>query len=306
MTNSIIFGPVPSRRFGISLGIDLSPTLKQCNFDCLYCELAPAKTISTMSEFPKVDFVIEELKKALEQHKNIDVITITCNGEPTLYPFLDELVDRINAIKGNLKTLILSNGSTIYKKEIFDTLLKIDTVKLSLDCVSKNCFKKLDRYNRSVEIEKIVPSMVEFSKKKKNSFVIEVLFIENLNDNIKETELLYEVLTMINPARVDIGTIDRPPAYKVNAVSFEFLESIAKKFANLNVNIVYKNRPSSIQHYTKEEILNTLEKRPLTLEDIENMFDDSSKNILENLLQAHKIELVDVNRVKFYKKVKKD
>lgn len=303
MTNSIIFGPVPSRRFGISLGIDLSATLKQCNFDCLYCELKPAKTVSSMSVFPQVRDVIKELQNALKKHTNIDVITITCNGEPTLYPFLDELVDEINRIKGSIKTLILSNGSTIYKKDIFNTLLKIDTVKLSLDCVSKKCFKKLDRQNISVEVEKIVPAMVEFSKQMKNSFVVEVLFVKNLNDNDDEIKLLYEALKSINPTRVDIGTIDRPPAHKVEAVDFAFLESVAKKFINLNVNIVYKNRPSSIQHYTKDEILNTLEKRPLTLEDIENMFDDSSKKILDDLIKSQKIEIVDTNGVKFHKKV---
>ncbi|MCG3717513.1 radical SAM protein, partial [Aliarcobacter butzleri] len=171
--NSIIFGPIPSRRFGISLGIDLSPSKKQCNFDCLYCELEGAKTVDKMDTFPSVDEIIKAIKESFKNHPKIDVITITCNGEPTLYPKLSELIDEINKIKGETKTLILSNGSTIYKKEIFEALLKIDIVKLSLDCVSEKCFKKLDRQNKSVEIEKIVPSMIEFSQKTKKDFVLE-------------------------------------------------------------------------------------------------------------------------------------
>ncbi|WP_026803823.1 radical SAM protein [Aliarcobacter lanthieri] len=301
-SNSIIFGPIPSRRFGISLGIDLSPSKKQCNFDCLYCELEPAKTIDEMDTYPNIQDIIFEVKNSLKKHPKIDVITITCNGEPTLYPELDILVDELNKIKGTIKTLILSNGSTIYKKNIFETLLKIDTVKLSLDCISSKCFKKLDRQNNSVEIEKIVPSMIEFSKITKNNFVIEILFVKDLNDKNEELELLYKAIKAINPNRVDIGTIDRPPAYKVKPVDFDFLQKVANKFFDVNINIVYKNRPKQIEKYSKEDIISTLKRRPLTYEDIENMFDEESKDILKTLVNDDIISIVDSSGIEFYKK----
>ncbi|WP_152018690.1 radical SAM protein [Aliarcobacter butzleri] len=304
-SNSIIFGPIPSRRFGISLGIDLSPSKKQCNFDCLYCELEGAKTVDKMDTFPSVDEIIKAIKESFKNHLKIDVITITCNGEPTLYPKLSELIDEINKIKGETKTLILSNGSTIYKKEIFEALLKIDIVKLSLDCVSEKCFKKLDRQNKSVEIEKIVPSMIEFSQKTKKDFVLEVLFVKDINDKDEEIELLFNAAKQINPKRIDIGTIDRPPAYKVNPVNYEFLEDVANKFEGLNVNIVFKNRPKQITSYNKEEILSMINRRPLTIEDIENMFDNQSKIFLEELIRNEEIGLVDNAGIKFYKKIAK-
>ncbi|MFW2605650.1 radical SAM protein [Aliarcobacter butzleri] len=304
-SNSIIFGPIPSRRFGISLGIDLSPSKKQCNFDCLYCELEGAKTVDKMDTFPSVDEIIKAIKESFKNHPKIDVITITCNGEPTLYPKLNELIDEINKIKGETKTLILSNGSTIYKKEIFDALLKIDIVKLSLDCVSEKCFKKLDRQNKSVEIDKIVPSMIEFSQKTKKDFVLEILFVKDVNDKDEEIELLFNATKQINPKRVDIGTIDRPPAYKVNPVSYEFLEDVANKFEGLNVNIVFKNRPKQIISYNKEEILSMINRRPLTIEDIENMFDNQSKILLEELIRNQEIGLFDNAGIKFYKKIAK-
>ncbi|BAK71332.1 radical SAM protein [Aliarcobacter butzleri] len=304
-SNSIIFGPIPSRRFGISLGIDLSPSKKQCNFDCLYCELEGAKTVDKMDTFPSVDEIISAIKESFRNHTKIDVITITCNGEPTLYPKLSELIDEINKIKGETKTLILSNGSTIYKKEIFEALLKIDIVKLSLDCISEKCFKKLDRQNKSVEVQKIVPSMIEFSQKTKKDFVLEILFVKNVNDNEEELDLLYEAIILINPKRIDIGTIDRPPAYKVNPVSYEFLEDVANKFEGLNVNIVFKNRPKQIISYNKEEILSMINRRPLTIEDIENMFDNQSKIFLEELIRNQEIGLVDNAGIKFYKKIAK-
>ena len=292
-SNSIIFGPIPSRRFGISLGVDLSPSKKQCNFDCLYCELEGAKTVDKMDTNPSIVEIINAIKESFDKHPKIDVITLTANGEPTLYPNLNELIDEINKIKGDTKTLILSNGSTIYKKEIYDALLKIDTVKLSLDCVSEKCFKKLDRVNKNVEIEKIIPSMVNFSIETKNDFVLEILFVKDLNDKEDEIVLLYDAVKKINPKRVDIGTIDRPPAYDVKPVSYEFLESVADRFENINTNIIYKNRPKSIQYYDKDEIKSMLKRRPLTKEDIQNIFDEESKLILNDLLENKFISLVN-------------
>ena len=304
-SNSIIFGPIPSRRFGISLGVDLSPSKKQCNFDCLYCELEGAKTVDKMDTNPSITEIINAIKESFDKHPKIDVITLTANGEPTLYPNLNELIDEINKIKGDTKTLILSNGSTIYKKEIYDALLKIDTVKLSLDCVSEKCFKKLDRVNKNVEIEKIIPSMVNFSIETKNDFVLEILFVKDLNDKEDEIVLLYDALKKINPKRVDIGTIDRPPAYDVKPVSYEFLESVADRFENINTNIIYKNRPKSIQYYDKDEIKSMLKRRPLTKEDIQNMFDEESKLILNDLLENKFISLVNSSGVEFYKNLQK-
>ncbi len=300
-SNSIIFGPIPSRRFGISLGIDLSPSSKQCNFDCLYCELEKAKTVDKMTTYPKVEEVIKEIQKSLDKHPKIDVITITANGEPTLYPNLGELIDEINKIKGETKTMILSNGSTIYKPEIYNALLKLDTVKLSLDCVSQKCFKKLDRIHENIDIDAMIDSMVKFRTETTNKLVLEILFVKTLNDKDEEIELLYEAVKRINPHRVDIGTIDRPPAYEVKPVDFELLEKVANKFEGINVNIAFKNRPKQINSYDEKEIISMLKRRPLTNEDVENMFDFKSKEVLEKLLKKGEIKLTNGSGLNFYK-----
>ena len=86
--NNIIFGPIHSRRFGVSLGVDLSPFVKQCNFDCLYCELAQSQTTQNQTNIVEVDEIIDALKEHLDE--KIDVITLTANGEPTLYPYLEK------------------------------------------------------------------------------------------------------------------------------------------------------------------------------------------------------------------------
>ncbi len=302
---SLTFGPIPSRRFGMSLGIDLSPDSKQCNFDCLYCELKPASTVSNQTSSPKVSDVINEVKQSLVNHPNINVITLTANGEPTLYPYLDELVDELDNIKGDIKTLILSNAGNIYKQEIQQTLKKIDIVKLSLDCVSSKCFKKLDRTNNEVDCTKIVDGMISFRKIYDKELVCELLIVKDLNDNDEEIMLLNDAFTKIQPNRIDIGTIDRPPAYNVQPVSFEVLSYIANKFTNLSVNIAHKNRPKQIQSFNQDEIVGLLTMRPLTKDDIDNTFDNNSKNILNSLVKNQVISVINSGGVEFYKFVGK-
>ena len=298
---NIIFGPIPSRRFGMSLGIDLSPTSKQCNFDCLYCELQYAKTVSKQTQVISVEEIISQLKTALKNHPNIDVITFTANGEPSLYPHLEELIDQVDKIKGDIKTLILSNGANIYHQDIQKVLSKIDIVKLSLDCTSEKCFKKLDRVNSSVDCSKIVDGMVEFRALHKKQLIIEILFVKNLNDNDTEIKQLHEALQRVQPNRIDVGTIDRPPAYEVEAISYEKLVSIANIFSNLPVTIAHKNKIVNKQSYTKDEILTLLARRPLTKEDVENIFDEKTILELNELIKSDKISAVNNNNVVFYK-----
>jgi len=298
---NIIFGPIPSRRFGMSLGIDLSPFSKQCNFDCLYCELAYAKTVSKQTEIISVEEIIVQLKTALKKHKNIDVITFTANGEPSLYPHLNQLINDVDKIKGDIKTLILSNGANIYHKDIQQILSKIDIVKLSLDCTSEKCFKKLDRVNSSVDCTKIVDGMVEFRNIYKKQLIIELLFVKTLNDNDTEIEQIYKALKRINPNRIDIGTIDRPPAYDVESISYEKLIDIANTFNNLPVTITHKNKIVNKQAYNKDEILTLLARRPLTKEDVENIFDENTILELNRLIKLDKITKINNNNVIFYK-----
>ncbi|MCD4758695.1 MAG: radical SAM protein [Arcobacteraceae bacterium] len=299
--DNIIFGPIPSRRFGMSLGIDLSPASKQCNFDCLYCELDKAETVSKQTQILEVEDIISQLKTALANHKNIDVITFTANGEPTLYPKLSTLIDEVDKIKGNIKTLILSNGANIYEPEIQQTLSKIDIVKLSLDCVSKKCFKKLDRVDDSIDCSKIVDGMIAFRKIHKKQLITETLFVKTLNDSQEEITKIYEALQLIKPNRVDIGTIDRPPAYDVKPVTYEALLSIADSFKNLPVTIAHRDKNITKEEYNEDEILRLLLRRPLTQDDIENIFTKNSQEILKTLLESKKVYEVINNNVKFYK-----
>jgi len=299
---NLTFGPVNSRRFGISLGIDLSPSFKQCNFDCLYCELAPAPTMSKQTDSINVKEYINTVKIALDKNPEIEVITLTANGEPTMYPYLDHLVDKLNKIKGNKKLLILSNAALITNFNIAKTLKKIDIVKLSLDCATKECFKKLDRVDESIDTDKMIDYIFKFNKVFKNDLILEVLFVDTINNKEKELDELYDILYDLNPTRVDIGTIDRPPAYPVQAISYEELTTIANSMSGLNISIAHKSKVSLNKYLDEEEILNLLDKRPQTLDDIENLLDEKSREIFDTLLKEEKIKIKNQAGVNFYAK----
>ena len=294
-----IFGPVASRRFGMSLGIDLSPDKKRCNFDCIYCELEPAKPIDIYENAPKAEEIFEEVKKAVNEF-DFDVLTVTSNGEPTLYPYLDELVDKLKTL--NKKLLILSNSSTIDKKEIQNSLNKFDIVKLSLDSVNEKTFKKIDRPSKSILLENIINGIIEFRKNFNKELVIEILVVKGINDKDEEFKALNEVLAKINPDRVDISTIDRPPAYNVEGVSVERLFKLSENIKNQNIFIPTREKINyKIENLTKEELLNTLKKRPFSDSDAKNILDEHTQRIFNDLIKENELEEIWVGGIKFYK-----
>jgi len=297
----IVFGPINSRRFGMSLGVDLSPKQKSCNFDCVYCELSGAKTVETIENPPGVDEIISALKEALKTHQNIDVITLTANGEPTLYPHLKELIAKVNELKGSAKTLILSNGSGVCDPKICEALQGLDIVKFSLDSAVQSTFKKIDRNKSGIEVGELIKAMAKFCKEFKGELVLEILVVAGFNDEEEEFIALNAAINEIAPHRVDIGTIDRPPAYNVKGVDAKKLEELANQISGVPVNIAKAHKIEQKYNFSEDEILEMLRRRPQTIANVEENFSEYSKQILNKLLQQDVVYLADVAGVKFYK-----
>ena len=295
-----IFGPVKSRRFGVSLGIDLSPKIKSCNFDCLYCELNKAKKTDFIKNEADPEDILLELKDFLSKNPYPDVITITANGEPTLYTKLDTLIKQLNKIKGKSKTLILSNGSTIYREDIKEALKKLDMVKISLDAVSESIFRKIDRPLKSISIKKIIDGIKNFRKIYNGELIIEILVVKDINDTDTEMKKIASVLKKIKPDRVDIGTVDRPPAYNVKPVDDRKLEELSKYFEGLNVLIARRNIDTQKKFsLIEDEIIRTLQIRPMPEEDMINIFDNNTLNLIKVLKSKGILKEKKVGNIKF-------
>ena len=297
----ILFGPINSRRFGRSLGIDLSPSKKQCNFDCVYCELEAQKPQEKQDEIVSVEEIILEVQGALEKNVPFDFLTLTANGEPSLYPHLDELISSLRKIAKDKKLLILSNGTVVLDQGKFNTLLKLDVVKFSLDSAISKTFYRIDRALKNINLEKMIEKMAEFKTQFKGDLVMEILVVKDLNDNEEEFIALNQALAKIAPLRVDLSTIDRPPAYAVKKISEERLLELSKLITSTPVLLPKRHYEGEKLNFNEEELLKMLHLRSQSEIDIENKLDKTSQLLLDKLIKEEKIKILNLAGVKFYK-----
>ncbi|EAJ8808865.1 radical SAM protein [Campylobacter jejuni] len=297
----ILFGPVSSRRFGRSLGIDLSPSKKQCNFDCVYCELDPKKAQEKQDEIISIDKIISEVKVVLEKNVEFDFLTLTANGEPSLYPHLNELILSLRSIAKDKKLLILSNGTAVLDEDKFNALLKLDMVKFSLDSAVAKTFYRIDRALKNIDLEKMIEKMADFRARFNGDLIMEILVVKDLNDNEEEFEALNQALKKIMPLRVDLSTIDRPPAYAVKKVSEEKLLELSKLIDSTPVLLAKRHYEGEKLSFNEEELLKMLHLRSQSEIDIEVKFDEQSKTLLNQLIKEKKVKILDLAGVKFYK-----
>ncbi|HED5095361.1 TPA: radical SAM protein [Campylobacter jejuni] len=297
----ILFGPVSSRRFGRSLGIDLSPSKKQCNFDCVYCELDPKKAQEKQDEIISIDKIISEVKAMLEKNIEFDFLTLTANGEPSLYPHLNELILSLRSIAKDKKLLILSNGTAVLDEDKFNALLKLDVVKFSLDSAVTKTFYRIDRALKNIDLEKMIEKMADFRARFNGDLIMEILVVKDLNDNEEEFKALNQALKKIMPLRVDLSTIDRPPTYAVKKVSEEKLLELSKLIDSTPVLLAKRHYEGEKLSFNEEELLKMLHLRSQSEIDIEVKFDEQSKTLLNQLIKEKKVKILDLAGVKFYK-----
>lgn len=297
----ILFGPINSRRFGRSLGIDLSPSKKQCNFDCVYCELEAQKPQAKQDEIVSVEEIVLEVQNILEKNISFDFLTLTANGEPSLYPHLEELISSLRKIAKDKKLLILSNGTAVLDQDKFNALLKLDVVKFSLDSAILKTFYRIDRALKNIDLEKMIEKMAEFKTQFKGDLVMEILVVKDLNDNEEEFIALNQALAKITPLRVDLSTIDRPPAYAVKKVSEERLLELSKLITSTPVLLPKRHYEGEKLNFNEEELLKMLHLRSQSEIDIENKLNKASQILLDKLIKEEKVKILNLAGVKFYK-----
>jgi wyosine [tRNA(Phe)-imidazoG37] synthetase (radical SAM superfamily) len=308
---SIVFGPIKSRRFGYSLGIDLSPNIKQCNFDCLYCEVGEkAQKLDVQTEKVCSDLIIAEIEKAITKFKEIDVLTFTANGEPTLYEDLYKVIKKTKELlrdnNSKIETLILSNSGNIWMPEVQKSLLQFDKVKLSLDCGSSECFRKLDRPVKEISFNSILEGIEKFSHTFMGELYLEVLFVDGINDSVDEVEKLNKFFGRLpNIKRIDLGTVERPPTYQVKPISYSKIFQLSQLFYKDLPIMIAKQQEAEVKKFrlSKSELLKTLSLRPLTHYDIASLFDEETSENLQTLIVEGLLKIVKVGNVEFYKPI---
>lgn len=303
-----VFGPVLSKRLGNSLGIDVIPH-KTCSYNCIYCQLGSEEnTITDLTNYYSVDEIIYELKEALLNNKNIDYITFTGSGEPTLYKDLKKLIYEIKQIT-DIPVCIITNGSLLYKQEMRSNLLLADLIIPSLDAGNEETFKLIDNPNKEIDFDKMVEGLIEFKKVFKGEYWLEIFLLKDINDNEDELDDIIKIVKKIKPDRIQLITATRRVANeKAKALSDEELKKIKKYFnskCDIEIDIpnISENHKGNTRILTEDDIVNFLIRQPDTAYIIAKSFNENErkvKELLDLLIKKNKVREEIVNGVVSY------
>jgi len=243
-----VFGPVPSRRLGLSLGIDLIPP-KTCTFDCIYCQLEdPEKLTRNRESFISLEELKTELQHALKQ-TTPDVITLSGMGEPSLANNMDEAITIIRK-STDLPIAILTNSTLLCKKDVRDSLSRLDIIVAKLDAPDDKMFRKINQPAEGVTFEKTLEGIKTMRKKIKGKFAIQIMF---MNENKECASQLAELSREIKPDEVQINTPLRPCS--VAPLTKGELDKIEKMFHGLNTISVYTSQKPATNPLDKMELI---------------------------------------------------
>ena len=266
-----IFGPVPSRRLGKSLGVDLVP-FKTCTFDCIYCDVGRTtrKTISRQSYISPKE-IQGELELCLPIFgKKPDYITLSGSGEPTLNTKIGEIIRRIKEITST-PVAVLTNSSLCSFNEVRRDLSEADVVLPSLDAITPALFEYINRPHTSLKIEEIISGLIQFRNQYRGQIWLEILFCRGVNDGKEEIEKLKEVIERIEPDRIQLNTPVRPPAEDFAfPLTLAQLEEIKERLGD-KAEIISEFAAPTEEKFNSvkdSEILNLIKRRPCTAEDI--------------------------------------
>ncbi len=283
--SSYILGPVPSRRLGNSLGIDLIPP-KTCTYNCVYCQIMINTTNKTLKrkEWVPFDEVIKQMKDKLKYKP--DIITITGCGEPTLFSRLGELVDRLKSMT-DIKIAVLTNGSLLWIPEVRKELINADIVMPNLDAGDEVTYQKVNRPHKDLSFERMVDGLISFRKVFLQQYWLEIFLLQGITANDDQIEKLLKITDRISPDRIQFNTVTKPTwKYCPRAVTKEKMEHYSKLFGDKAEIIVDYSKIDNEKDFpiSKDDLIKFLKHRPCTLDDI-------SKNFSLNRMEI--IKLID-------------
>jgi wyosine [tRNA(Phe)-imidazoG37] synthetase (radical SAM superfamily) len=290
-----IYGPVPSRRLGRSLGIDLVPH-KICTYNCIYCQIGKTtKKTLLRKEYIRKEEVLQEVKAFLSKGDSpIDHFSLSGSGEPTLHSKIRSVIEEIKTLS-SIPVAVITNGSLLYEREVREDLLGADVVLPSLDAVSSEVFMRINRPHPEISAEKIIEGMVEFRKVYKGQIWLEVLFCKEVNDTPGELRRMKEVVERVQPDLIHLNTVVRPPSEDwVKPLSQKEMEEIQAFFGEKATIISEFDRHllPATESNLAEETLRILRRRPLSLTDLSKGMGIPEKELekyIEPLVKERKI-----------------
>lgn len=319
-----VFGPVYSRRLGRSLGIDLLLP-KICSLNCVYCEVGPTTNLTCeRKEYVPTEDIIQEIDQFLAagtKGRPIDVFTLTAMGEPTLHSGIGKIIAHLKA-KTDKPVAVLTNGTLFFDPQVRVDLAAADIVIPSLDAARKESFERVNQPAPSVNLEQVIEGLALFGREFRGEVWLEILLVRDVNDSLEDLEALQRAVQKIQPTRLQLNTVARPPMDgRAQPVTREKMEQavailsdgFAGKVDNLvDFQAIEKKKEISgkpLPEKLVEDIAAMLQRRPCPLAEIDKALHvqdlELTRECVRMLVDVGRVEKIVHDEKEFYQSLKR-
>jgi wyosine [tRNA(Phe)-imidazoG37] synthetase (radical SAM superfamily) len=304
-----VFGPVPSRRLGKSLGINNIP-YKICSYSCIYCQIGKAvKMMDKRQEFYKPDELVKEVKTVLRNLRVSsvypDYITLVPDGEPTLDIHLGDLIEKLKST--NIPVAVITNASLMNLPDVQNELIKADYISVKIDTVNQATWRKINKPYKSLILKVILDGIRSFRKNFKGKLTTETMLIKSINDTLSEFIGLADYINTLNPDIAYLAIPTRPPAFKTaipvdESKINEAYQIFSEKLTTVEFLTGYEGNAYSSTGYPKEDILSITAVHPMREDAIKELLkrNNASFNLVHELLEDNLIRRINFNGKNYY------
>jgi len=305
-----VFGPVPSRRLGLSLGINNVPPPKRCSYACIYCQAGRTTKLTIQpAVLYELDNLLNEVQNRIEdiqaQGQKIDYITFVADGEPTLDINLGREIEILKPI--GLPIAVITNSSLVYQQIVRERLMLADWVSLKIDAVSEDVWRQVNRPHGQLKLSAILDGVLAFSESYKGFLATETMLMKNFNDGVKELEQIADFLKHVKPKKSYISIPTRPPAEdwvnppndKVLKTAYQIFQS---RVENVEYLIGYEGDAFGVTEGIEDDILSIASVHPLRDDALTNILSRLRLDwsIVERLIAEEKLTETSYRGHKFY------
>ncbi|MGC9384076.1 MAG: radical SAM protein [Kosmotogaceae bacterium] len=306
--NKYVYGIVPSRRLGRSLGVSPIP-FKMCNHSCIYCQLGrTTRMINTRTNFFPHEEIIDEVRKYVKRvgEEAFDVVTIVGEGEPLLYKPIDKLIEKIKIITSK-PLVIITNGTFLMEKEVREEISDSDIVMPTLDAWDEDSYRRINRPHKDLHYDDFYNGLVEFSHSFRGEVWLEVMIMKNINDSYSNIRRIGRRIKNIDPDRVYINVPVRPPAEKYVDIPDKAEIDFAKDvFKAESIEKIQKGDFSSLEEDALQGVIQIIKRHPMKESEIKqfvlSMKDENEfHKVLERLSNHNNVEIIEKNDQRFFR-----
>jgi wyosine [tRNA(Phe)-imidazoG37] synthetase (radical SAM superfamily) len=308
LTSSLVFGPIPSRRLGRSLGINNIPP-KRCSYSCIYCQLGRTDNmqVERATYYQPSDIarsVEARLKQLRENGETVDYLAFVPDGEPSLDINLGKEVELLRA--SGIKIAVITNASLIWRKDVQHDLQKADWVCLKVDAITPEIWGRINRPHGKIKLKKVLEGILGFARSFKGKLITETMMINGVNDGAREVEKIAAFLAELKPAKAYLAVPTRPPAEQIEPAGERILntayQTFNKRLGRVEYLIGYEGNAFSSTGNAVDDLLSITAVHPMREDAVMELLNHSGteRETAQKLINDGRLVALEYQGEKFY------